>query len=107
MNFGGVGGLELLVIMVVAMLVLGPSRMASTARTLGKVSRELRKGADVIPNFLEEIQGAPDRDEDDTPEEDDAAADAAAPPPGAQPRQRARRPSGGSGDAEKDPETGA
>ena len=103
MNFGGVGGLELLVIMVVAMLVLGPSRMASTARTLGKVSRELRKGAEVIPNFLEEIQGAPEREEDDAPEEDDAAA----PPPGAQPRQRARRPSGGSGDAEKDPETGA
>ena len=104
MNFGGVGGLELLVIMVVAMLVLGPSRLASTARTLGKVSRELRKGTEVIPNFLEEIQGAPDRDEDDAPEEDDAAA---APPPGAQPRRRARRPSGRSGDAEKDPEAEA
>ena len=104
MNFGGVGGLELLVIMVVAMLVLGPSRLASTARTLGKVSRELRKGTEVIPNFLEEIQGASERDEDDAPEEDDAAA---APPPGAQPRQRARRPSGRSGDAEKDPEAEA
>ncbi len=104
MNFGGVGGLELLVIMVVAMLVLGPSRLASTARTLGKVSRELRKGTEVIPNFLEEIQGAPERDEDDAPEEDDAAA---APPPGAQPRRRARRPSGMSGDAEKDPEAEA
>jgi sec-independent protein translocase protein TatA len=104
MNFGGVGGLELLVIMVVAMLVLGPSRLASTARTLGKVSRELRKGTEVIPNFLEEIQGASERDEDDAPEEDDAAA---APPPGAQPRRRARRPSGRSGDAEKDPEAEA
>ena len=104
MNFGGVGGLELLVIMVVAMLVLGPSRLASTARTLGKVSRELRKGTEVIPNFLEEIQGAQERDEDDAPEEDDAAA---APPPGAQPRRRARRPSGRSGDAEKDPEAEA
>ena len=104
MNFGGVGGLELLVIMVVAMLVLGPSRLASTARTLGKVSRELRKGTEVIPNFLEEIQGASERDEEDAPEEDDAAAAA---PPGAQPRRRARRPSGRSGDAEKDPEAEA
>ena len=106
MNFGGVGGLELLVIMVVAMLVLGPSRLASTARTLGKVSRELRKGTEVIPNFLEEIQGASERDEEDAPEED-APTEAAAPPPGAQPRRRARRPSGRSGDAEKDPEAEA
>jgi Sec-independent protein translocase protein TatA len=73
MNFMGVGGLELLVILVLAMLVLGPGRLASTARTLGRLTRELRRGAEDLPGFLEELSadgasnsGAPRVEEQNT-----------------------------------------
>ena len=86
MNVGGVGGLELLVILVVALLVLGPTRLASTARTLGRLSRELRKGTAGITNMLEELAGGTATDDEDDPEE---AEDS--PPPEAQPRPQKRR----------------
>lgn len=39
----GIGGSELLVIMVVALLVLGPKKLPEMARTLGKFMNEFRK----------------------------------------------------------------
>ena len=41
--------------MVLALLVLGPTRLASSARTLGKLTRELRKGTEAVPNLVEEL----------------------------------------------------
>jgi len=43
MNFMGMGMLELGVILVVAFIVLGPSRSIDMARTAGKVIGELRR----------------------------------------------------------------
>jgi sec-independent protein translocase protein TatB len=40
---GNVGGAEVLVIAVVALIVLGPERLADAARTAGKVMGELRQ----------------------------------------------------------------
>ena len=103
MNFGGVGGLELLVILVVAMLVLGPTRLASTARTLGRLSRELRKGTEAIPNLVDELLGETGLQGEDEPEEAEAL-----PPPDTQPRRRRPRVRAEpSPDPQDDPEPGA
>ena len=82
MNIMGVGGLELLVILVVAMLVLGPARLASTARTLGRLTREMRRGAEDLPAFLEELAGDGQGSSDDDEESPE--------PSGSQPRRRRR-----------------
>ena len=43
MNFGGVGLLEMAVVLLVAFLVLGPSKSIDMARTAGRVIGELRR----------------------------------------------------------------
>lgn len=42
MNVFGIGGNELLIIMVIAAIVLGPERLARTARELGKFIRGVK-----------------------------------------------------------------
>ncbi len=42
MNVFGIGGLELLVILLVAFVALGPGKTIDTARTIGRVVREAR-----------------------------------------------------------------
>lgn len=86
MNFGGVGGLELLVILVLALLVLGPTRLASSARTLGKLTRELRKGTEAVPNLVEELLGETGLQGEGESEEAEALL-----PPDTQPRRRRPR----------------
>ena len=70
MNIFGVGGLELLVILVIAMLVLGPTRLVDYTRSLGRISREFRRANKGIPlaieEFLEGREGQARPDEDDT-----------------------------------------
>ena len=90
MNVMGVGSLELLVILIVALLVLGPTRLASSARTVGRLARDLRKGTESLPNLLEELQGEVIRSAGlDQRKEDNGKM---APPSDAHPRRpRARR----------------
>jgi len=52
MNFFGIGAVELVFVLVVALLVLGPNRMVETARTLGKYVRELQRAASELPKLL-------------------------------------------------------
>ena len=71
MNFLGVGPFELLLILVIATVVLGPERMAQAGRTLGRLyaqyrlrwqkdvdemTRELRKELAVLQQELDEIR---------------------------------------------------
>ena len=42
MDLFGIGPLELLVVLVIALLVLGPERMVRTARSAGKTIRRIR-----------------------------------------------------------------
>ncbi len=44
----GVSFLELLVVLVVALLVFGPDKLPEIAKTLGKVSGELKRNADAL-----------------------------------------------------------
>jgi Sec-independent protein translocase protein TatA len=57
-NIFGIGNLELVVIMLVALMVLGPARMVEVARTLGKFWTEaqqtLRSVADAATTRLDE-----------------------------------------------------
>ena len=53
MNFLNVGPWELTVILIIAILLVGPQRMAELARTIGRVTSQLRKSSD---EFLGAIQ---------------------------------------------------
>lgn len=59
MNFFGVGIFEMLFVMLVALLVLGPSRMVEVSRTLGRYLRELQRATSEIPRLidLDDLEG--------------------------------------------------
>lgn len=50
----GIGLPELIVIMVVALLVVGPSKLPELARSLGKAFNEFRRMADEVKETMEE-----------------------------------------------------
>lgn len=58
-----VGGGELLVVLLIALLVLGPDRLPGFARKAGKVMRDLRR---ISQGFQNELRQAIDFDGDDT-----------------------------------------
>ena len=58
MNFLGLGPMEVLIVLLVAFIFLGPERMVDAARLLGKAMREVRRMAAELPSL--------DLDEDDT-----------------------------------------
>ena len=59
-----VGGGELLVIMLIALIVLGPQRLPDAARQVGKVMSEVRR---VSSGFQRELKDALDASESETP----------------------------------------
>lgn len=61
MDFMGVGPPELLVVMVIALLVLGPRRLARTARFAGRKVREMRDlGGEFTRALLDEAEDEPE-----------------------------------------------
>ena len=52
MNILGMGTLELVAVLLVAFIFLGPQRMVDAARLLGKASRELRRLTDELPDLV-------------------------------------------------------
>ena len=58
MNILGMGTLEILVVLLLAFILLGPSRMVDAARLLGKASREIRRMSEELPRLtLDEAEG--------------------------------------------------
>ncbi len=58
MDIFGMGSMELILVLFVALIFLGPSKMAETGRYLGKMVRELRKATSDMSRFvLEEEKG--------------------------------------------------
>jgi Tat protein translocase TatB subunit len=51
----GIGPLELIVILIVALLVIGPEKMPEVARALAKVMRDLRVAMDEVREQFEEF----------------------------------------------------
>ncbi len=54
MNLFGVGPLEILIILMVAFIVLGPNRLIDVARNFGKTMRELRNATGQFSRMLED-----------------------------------------------------
>ena len=54
MSFLGMGPLEILLILVIAFIFLGPERMIDSARLLGRAVREARRFASEIPRIVVE-----------------------------------------------------
>ena len=51
MNFLGMGPMEVLIVLLVAFIFLGPERMVDAARMLGKATRELSRIAADLPRL--------------------------------------------------------
>ena len=75
MDFLGIGGWEILLILVIAMIIWGPNKLPEIARTLGKIVRALRKASfDITTAVTKEIEStektppspAPDSDKPST-----------------------------------------
>ncbi|MFQ5901028.1 MAG: Sec-independent protein translocase protein TatB [Thermodesulfobacteriota bacterium] len=49
----GIGFSELLVILVIGLIVLGPNRLPELARTLGKVIGELKRASEELKDTIE------------------------------------------------------
>ena len=52
MNFLGMGTMEILIVLLVAFLFLGPERMAGAARALGKMVGEVRRMTADLPELI-------------------------------------------------------
>ena len=52
MNFGGMGTLEVLFILLIAFIFLGPQRLSEAAKTLGKFVREIRRMTADLPDLV-------------------------------------------------------
>ena len=62
MGFSGIGIWEVLLILIVALLVLGPRRLPEIARTLGKTVRAIRKAsADLTTSISRELEETKDK----------------------------------------------
>ena len=55
--FGGIGPMEVVLVLAIALIVLGPKKLPEAARSVGKGLRE----------FKESVSGVDDDDEDDHP----------------------------------------
>lgn len=57
MDFWGIGFGEILVILVIALIVLGPTRVAEFGKTLGKMVRSFRQAtSDLTSQITKEIE---------------------------------------------------
>ena len=54
MNLFGIGSLEILIILLVAFLVLGPTRIMDMARGMGKIVGEMRNVTSQMTRIMEE-----------------------------------------------------
>lgn len=54
MNFLGIGGLELVVVFLIALLVVGPARLVEGAKTARKYMTELRRQREELTQMVEE-----------------------------------------------------
>jgi len=59
MKFLGMGPLEILAILIIALIVLGPDRMIKSARRIGEGLRELKRAMWKAEQYLEEDSFSP------------------------------------------------
>ena len=59
--FGSIGGTELLIIVIIALVVFGPKRLPELGRTVGKGLREFRRASNDLKRSLEDEIALDDR----------------------------------------------
>lgn len=52
--FGSIGGTEVLIIVIIALVVFGPKRLPELGRTVGKGMREFRRASNDLKRSLED-----------------------------------------------------
>ncbi len=57
MNFFGIGGMELIVILLLGFIVLGPRQLISVAKGLGRTITELRNAMNQFTRLVDEDDG--------------------------------------------------
>jgi len=67
MGFLGIGTWEILLIIILALILLGPNRLTETAKTLGKIVRSIRKTS---AEFTAAVTREMNQDEDESPSKD-------------------------------------
>ncbi len=66
----GIGLPELVVILVVALLVVGPSKLPELAKSLGKALAEFRRMADEVKETIEEEVAGAEASQEERPRDD-------------------------------------
>ena len=61
----GIGGIEILVILVIALVVFGPKKLAEMGRSLGKASREFKSAGNDIQDELNRAANETESDKRD------------------------------------------
>ncbi len=77
MDLFGIGPLEILIVLLIAYLVLGPARMVDIARSLNSFVREVRQATSELPDLLaiEEASQKPATTSDESQRAKPAAVD--------------------------------
>jgi Tat protein translocase TatB subunit len=68
MGFLGIGSWEILLILILTLILLGPKRLTETARTLGKIVRSIRK---VSADFTATVTREMDKAQEESPPEEE------------------------------------
>ena len=77
MGFLGIGPWEIVLIIILALILLGPGRMTEIARTLGKIVRSVRKAS---ADFTTTVTREFDNPQDEPPHEEKKTLPPPAPP---------------------------
>ena len=73
MDFIGVGGWEILLILVIGLIILGPSKLPEFARTIGKITRAFKKASfDLATAVNKEIEETQKTTSPTSPKSDDS-----------------------------------
>lgn len=70
MDFFGIGGWEIIILLVVALLVFGPARIVDIGRTLGRFSRRVSQTGRNFTRMLEEEYNSPSKEKSSHPPEE-------------------------------------
>lgn len=75
MDFLGIGPWEILLILIIALIVLGPGRLPGIARTLGRTVRAIRKAsADLTTGVIREMEATQNKTPQPQPKKEESEA---------------------------------
>ncbi|OGO31934.1 MAG: twin arginine-targeting protein translocase TatB [Chloroflexi bacterium RBG_16_56_11] len=86
MDFFGIGGWEILLILIVVLIVVGPGKLPEIARTIGKTMRAIRKASsDITTTVTRELEATQNEPPSHIPKKEIEALAVKSPAPTTQP----------------------